>query len=203
MNPNDPYDYETRTSQVGHEQAAKDIAAGISQADGLVLEGIRRNQTSVDISGIRQGPTNWKAIRTFFLVIFILAGSVAAFMGISSWVKSSMVVEISAQQRTQAVAELTPHAKGLVQNPATFMADLREYEYDHFEKRKNPERHLAALVIHALSDPYPGRLSSVSSVQIYTLKRSIERLLPNTSGAQALLETTMDNRELGCKAPEC
>lgn len=214
MNPNDPDDYSLRASQVGWEQAAKDAAAGIPRETGLWLDGIRKNTPSADPSGgyqgtgvypgagVQRGSSGWKVLRTLFLVTLILVGILAAGFGLLVWFRASMVVEISPQERQQAIAELTPHAGGLVQQPERLRADLSEYQYDHFRRRENPDQHIAALAIYALSEPYPKRLSTIPYVDLIGLKDAVEHL-ENTPGAQAVLETALDNREWGCQAPDC
>ena len=214
VNPNDPDEYSERASQVGWDQAGKDIGAGISQGMGLWLDGIRKNAPNADPSGgrqdsgvyvgtgVQQGSSGWKMLWTLFLVTLTLVGVLAAGFGLLVWFRSSMVVEITVQERQQAIAELTPHAKGLIQQPERLRDDLREYQYDHFRRRENPDQHIAALAIYALSEPYPKRLSTIPYVDLIGLKDAVEHL-ENTPGAQAVLETALDNREWGCQAPDC
>lgn len=210
MQTPDENDITVRTAYTGsREQAVRDSNNGLDLAGTIYTEGLRQNRTSVTIHDTGHTTTNWKAWGEFFKVVFLLAAIVAAGYGLIKLFRSSMIVEITPQERQQAIAELTPYANGRVQVPGRLGADLREFSYSGFGDLPDRKERIAALIIYALSEPYPENMKRFDYVTLLRLQGKIEprggwdRPWEGTDTAFAVLEKEIDNREWRCGGPGC
>lgn len=207
---NDPNKLIERAVHAGSiAQAQIDIASGLDLAGTIYTAGLRDNITSVVIHDGPVTKTNWRAWGLFLLIILGLAAVVGIGYGAVKLFRASMVVEITPQERQQAIAELTPYVNGRVQVPSKLNADLDEYWNSGFRGLPDRKERIAALIIYALSDPYPENMKRISYVNLLKLHAALEprggwdHPFEGTDTAFAVLEKEVDNREWRCGGPGC